>query len=782
LTALALLTSALFGGACGSTGAAGAEYAGSSEGLSARNNLIKNSDFEDGTSLPWTISFTDPANGNAAVENGAFCLNIQHAGTNAWDAQVRHREMVLNEGREYTVQFVAFSSKPTKVRAKLGMSGPPYAEYWNSTIDLGPEPSMFRGGFIMRRGKDATAEFAFHMGGQLSGGAPLTVCLDDVFLNDPLFIAPPREAAAPVPDVRVNQVGYLPGLPKYATVRSGAKVPVSWRLFNSASENVAEGMTHVFGDDADSGEHVHWIDFSSFIGEGTGFVLEVGGNKSHPFDIGPSIYSQLRLDALLYFYLNRSGIELKMPYSREPQWARPAGHLSDKKVPCAPDAGCNYALDVSGGWYDAGDYGKYVVNGGITAWTFLNYYESAKHLTGGDGGLGDGSMNIPESGNGVPDILDEARWQIEFMLRMQVPEGKPKAGMVHHKIHDEKWTALGIAPHESTMVNRFLRPVSTAATLNVAAVGAQCARVYRGYDPAFADRCLGAAERAWKAAEKHPDILITEEDGKGGGSYFDPRVADDFYWAAAELYITTGKPEYRDHLVKNKHHKGFLTEIGGGFASFNWQDTSGAGHISLAIVPNQLGNDDVARLRRQIVEGAQSYLLAIEEQGYRVPMRGENGMYPWGSNSFILNNMLVLGVAHELSGDDKYLAGMVSAMDYLLGRNALGQSYVTGYGEKPLRFPHHRFWAYQANDKYPMAPPGAVSGGPNSSLQDPYVKAAGMKKCAPQKCFLDNIEAWSVNEITINWNAPFAWSAAYLDEKARRSKPSAGQKAKPKKP
>jgi endoglucanase len=108
-------------------------------------------------------------------------------------------------------------------------------------------------------------------------------------------------------------------------------------------------------------------------------------------------------------------------------------------------------------------------------------------------------------------------------------------------------------------------------------------------------------------------------------------------------------------------------------------------------------------------------------------------------------------------------------MDYIMGRNPLDQTYVTGYGERPLAYPHHRFWSFQANPKFPKAPPGAVSGGPNSGLEDPYVQAAGLKGCAPEKCFIDNIEAWSANEITINWNAPLVWVASFLDERAGKA-------------
>jgi endoglucanase len=130
----------------------------------------------------------------------------------------------------------------------------------------------------------------------------------------------------------------------------------------------------------------------------------------------------------------------------------------------------------------------------------------------------------------------------------------------------------------------------------------------------------------------------------------------------------------------------------------------------------------------------------------------------------MVNNMIAMALAYDFSKEPKYLDGVATGMDYILGRNPLDQSYVTGYGERPLRNPHHRFWARQVSKDYPPAPPGALSGGPNSGLEDPYIKAAGKTGCAPQKCFVDHIESWSSNEITINWNASFAWILGFLDE------------------
>jgi endoglucanase len=189
------------------------------------------------------------------------------------------------------------------------------------------------------------------------------------------------------------------------------------------------------------------------------------------------------------------------------------------------------------------------------------------------------------------------------------------------------------------------------------------------------------------------------------------------------------------------------------------------GTISLALVPSKLSN---AKYRKAIDTVAKGYVATIDGQGYRVPLKSGKDGYPWGSNSYVINNALISALAYDFTKKPEYLRTVVFGLDYLLGRNALGQSYISGYGDRPLQNPHHRFWAKQANAKFPAAAPGALSGGPNSALQDPYAKAAGLPGCKPQKCFIDNIESWSTNEITINWNSPLFWVSAWLDEVAER--------------
>lgn len=741
------------------------------------HTLLGQTDFNGGTSLPWTLSFTPPAQGFAAVENGAYCLHVENKGSAKWDAQVRHREMTIQTGHTYSVSFKIWADQATRASVKVGMIGPPYSEYWVKVVKIGPEPVTVTDSFTMNNPDDPTAELAFHVGGSVAQAKePFVVCIDDVILSDPLFTPTQKQKEPERPKVAVNQIGYYPHARKLATYINQGGSPLKWDLLDGGGQVVTSGDTTPFGQDAYAGESVHEIDFSTYTKSGKGFTIQVGSDRSYPFDIDTDVFGALKYDALHYFYHNRSGIEIKMPFAGEQKWVRPAGHLtSDKAVACAPDAPCDYKLDVTGGWYDAGDHGKYVVNGGIAVWTLLNLYERTRALGSSVADFADGKLNIPENKNRIPDLLDEVKWELEWMMKMQVPDGKPKAGMAHHKIHDSSWTALGVAPHEAEKkMQRFLRPPSTAASLNLAAVGAQCARVFKGIDDALAKKCLVAAEKAWEAAAANPAVYAVAADTKGGGPYDDNDVSDDFYWAAAELWLTTQKDGYKKSVTSSPLHGKFPMDAGGATSSMTWQRTDALGKISMAVVPRGADATTLGQMRQQIVEAADAYLKMIAETGYRLPFKGESGgaKYPWGSNSFVVNNMIVMALAGDFTGDRKYFDGVLDGMGYLVGRNPLRQSYVSGYGSAPLRWPHHRFWAYQVDKRFPDAPPGCLSGGPNSGLQDPYVQAAGLKGCAPQKCFVDHIEAWSANEITINWNAPLAWTAAFLDERGRKLTPA----------
>ncbi|MCX4985459.1 glycoside hydrolase family 9 protein [Streptomyces sp. NBC_00572] len=568
-------------------------------------------------------------------------------------------------------------------------------------------------------------------------------------------------ASAATTAVRVNQVGYLPDGPKRASVVTTTAQALTWQLRNASGTVVASGSTVPRGADAPSGQSVQVADFSSYRSTGTGYVLAVDGGSSAPFDIRADLYDALRSDAMAFFHHQRSGIAIDASLVGS-AYARPAGHLGiapnkgDTSVPCQASV-CDGTQDVRGGWYDAGDHGKYVVNGGISTWLVVNSFERAKRA-GKEAPLGDSTLRVPERGNGVPDVLDEARWELDFLMRMQVPEGKPYAGMAFHKIHDAAWTGMPLRPDQDAQPRELHRP-STAATLNLAAVAAQCARVYRPYDSAYADRCLSSARRAWTAARANPALYAPDSDSTGGGAYGDTRVTDEFYWAAAELYAASGESTYRDAVTSSSWHTSADAFSPYGFG---WADTAALGRLVLATVPNGLPAADAARIRSSVTAAADGYLARMAAQGYAVPVPADG--YFWGSNGEVANDAVVMAVAGELTGDARYRAGALETMDYLLGRNALGLSYVTGHGEMSSQNQHHRFWAHQLDPALPHPPAGSLAGGPNSALQDP-IAVEKLTGCAPAACYIDHIDSYSTNEVAVNWNAPLAWLAAYAAER-----------------
>ena len=589
--------------------------------------------------------------------------------------------------------------------------------------------------------------------------------------------APPTPP--PPPAVRMSQIGLLPYGPKRAIVPNAATAPLAWRLLDGSGAVVARGLTRVHGRDAASGEHIHVADFGAFAGTGEGFRLAVADTESRPFRIAPGLYDRLPFDALAYFYHNRSGVPIEARFVGE-RWARPAGHASER-VTCFSGTdpqnvrwpGCGYTLDATGGWYDAGDHGKYVVNGGIALWTLQNAFERQRILSRPEL-FRDGSARIPEAGNRINDLLDEARYEMEFLLRMQVPEGQrvrvpvgvrraaatytftriDASGMAHHKLADETWTALPLAPHADDR-RRFLYPPSTGATLNLAATAAQCARIWRGIDDAFAARCRTAAERAWAGARRNPDVWALS-NFTGSGGYGDSDLSDEFYWAAAELFAATGNAEYEQALRASPHFG--LHDA----AEPAWPRTATLGTITLAVAPNRLPEADVAALRRQLISAGDSYVQDVGREGYRVPFSAPG--YAWGSNSNILNRAMILALAFDFTGDRHYRDAVIDGMEYILGRNPLDQSYISGWGVRPMLAPHHRFWAASLDPAFPPPPPGALSGGPNNTAMSDDVARPMRGTCAPMTCWRDNAHAFSLNEVAVNWNAPLVWVAAWVAE------------------
>ncbi|BCE00008.1 glycoside hydrolase family 9 protein [Marinicellulosiphila megalodicopiae] len=801
-------------------------------------NLLAEGDFSDAEAaaaawtvgLDWDSTATTASLGAGTSEvdtEGRMCISITTTTAADWGQQLQQKMFDLKADIGLTMAFDVWSTADVTIAAGLNdtttytdLIGGPVAitarldepgQHFEFTEETNPasEAADFR--FVLGANADLEGE---------------TVCFDNLELLDPNGNSVIQPVEPVLPHVTVNQVGYLPAFSKVATykiiVEEGVTEDVNnartWTLKDSADAVVTTGSTIVIGEDANSGDIIHEINFSDVIAEGSDYVLEVTEGteiiSSFPFDISTSIADQLQFDALAYFYHNRSGIEIEEALVGA-EHARDAGHVGgsitvdvldeddmvigteeilytdDRMVDtwaCKADKeddtsleldetlpGCRIGVDVSGGWYDAGDHGKYVVNGGISVWTLMNQYERANLLGSNADTFGTDTLALPaaETANALPDLLDEAKYELDFFFKMQIPAGEDMAGMVYHKIHNLGWTGIPQLPSEDVK-KRFIQPPTTAATLNVAATGAQCFRVFQEFDQAYADECLANAKVAYEAAKMYPteyaggaNAAVINENG--GGLYPDQQVADDFYWAAVELYLATGEAMYMNDIFTSPIHNRFVIDEQFDDADFEmpssiftWGQTNALGLLSMVTAGEAFNADAtlLADAKELVLTAADNYAWFAHNPGYSVGMDTTKNL--WGSNSFAVNNMILLGLASDITDNAEscYLDAFNNSMSYLLGNNPMNFSYVSGYGENALIEPHHRFWAGAVDGAFPMAPAGALSGGPNMGLED-SVASGRLEGCASEKCYLDDIDAWSVNEITVNWNAPMAWTAAY---------------------
>ena len=548
----------------------------------------------------------------------------------------------------------------------------------------------------------------------------------------------PPDVVASRPAVRVNQVGHAPGGPARATLLTTDVDPLDAAVVRQDGSVVRTGRSQPWPvrPDPSSGLSVHVLDLTG-LPEGT-YTVTAGGARSHPFRVATGLHARLRADALRFFTLQRSGSEVVVP-----GWERPAGH-PDTAVPAwsGPDAEHLYPgwhddgrYDVSGGWYDAGDYGKYVTSGAIAVWQLL----SALDLAPGDAAL-----------------VDDCRWQLDWLLRMQVPAGRPLAGLAFHRVHGTTWSPLPGLPHLDP-TQRVLHRPSTVAALHLAAAAAAGARRLRTVDAAYARRLLAAARTAYDAARRHPDLLPPDDHARhGGGPYPDGDASDDRYWAATELWLATGERAYEDDVLRASSHAADPFDGAG----FDYDDVAAAARLDLALHGGAL--PDHGRVVDSVLAGADRLLALQSCQPWGQPYGPADG-WVWGSNGRLLNNLVVLGVAHLLTGDAAYRDAVAGGTDYLLGRNALGQSYVTGHGTDHSRHQRTRQFGHDLDPALPPPPPGALAGGANSVPVPDFPYDPRLVGLPPQWCYLDEPTSEVTNDVCIRWNAPLVWVTTFLD-------------------
>lgn len=550
------------------------------------------------------------------------------------------------------------------------------------------------------------------------------------------------------PAVSLNQAGYFPGGAKEAMVMHAASENF-FLLAENKTDTVLKGLLGAERKSPVSALSARIADFSAARQQGNYWLL-VPGSELVPVTVQPDALQEVSAAGLKAYYYQRSDIELVPSFAG--QWARPAGHPDTKVIvhPSAADAARPAGTIISspGGWYDAGDYNKYIVNSGITMGTLLAAYEDFP------GYFDTLKTTIPESGNAVPDILDEVLYNLRWMLTMQ----DPGDGGVYHKCTNAAFD--GMVMPGVTKDLRYVVQKSTAATLDFAATAAQAARVYKEYEqwlPGLADSCIKAAEKAWKWAKDNSAVLYEQEEMNkkykpviSTGGYGDKQLDDEWFWAAAELYISTGENEYTDVIKRN---------AAGVHSLPGWPQVGMPGIFSLLRHEKRIRAEQIPfpLMKERVITMADQFVDAMAGSLGHTAMGTGQRDFIWGSNAVAANQGMLLLNAYTLTKQKKYADAALSNMDYLLGKNATGYSFVTGIGYKSPLHPHHR---PSVADGVEMPIPGLLVGGPNANahLQD---KCTYIHKEAERQ-YTDALCSYASNEIAINWNAPLVYLAGGL--------------------
>ena len=879
------------------------------QGVSAENGsneLLGETTF-DYKIVPWMPVEASPAKQNFMIEDGAVHLTIlkgKGASLSNYDLQFRHRNLEFRKDHKYMVSFKAKAARDgmelcsridrNSLEDPLFMldgqsgemiMGPAFGGMWGTPLKLTTEFKEYSGLFTPTEDIEG-AEWIFTYayddtyGGNAQDGDELwfdDMSIKDITWNEEIPQSSYGYTARGYSGlennfISVNQLGYLPGLAKIATLSDNSgdvlyeaetlnlDSSYDYEIINVSDDTVAyTGKTEKKTFDADSGDYVCKIDFTKFNTEGEYYIRIKGREwRSFPFRIGSDVYQEkdhdLLTNALNYFYQNRAGIDIEEKYitSGEKEKLAHAGQHNTEsgfvqtrwrnEYLTYEEASRTYAsseIDVKGGWYASGNQGKYMPEGGMTVWTLQNMYERALQTASGRDKFADGSgtVVIPEAGNKIPDILDECKHELDFMSKMKVSSNEPTwgkyAGLYYHKVQDHKWIEIATKPWdyvEGYEIARIVKPPTYAATLNFAACAAQAARLWQDYDADQAAVYLKQAKEAYAAflrVYQEPDLIMTahpeywtdcpkEElnevslfapmyQAKGGEPYGDFQLSDDAYWAVCELYISAKEmndsdaESYYEELKKYNDEGSFIynykdafrfqPRINGGenltndgsYTVFNWGNTGAAGCMSLMLHKDLLSPAEALTLEQSLLDTADTYLKIENEQGYGIPYKYEPDYsepigsptiviqgFEYGSNERVLNNTIALAYAYDLTGDTKYMNGVVSGMDYLLGNNPLAYSYITGYGSYHVKNPTHRYWCAELDKTFPAAPDGVLSLGPNAGLQDQYVRALGFvpgkKDSVSERCYADSVESWATNAVSLTSNASLAWVVSYLQD------------------
>jgi len=562
-----------------------------------------------------------------------------------------------------------------------------------------------------------------------------------------------KSADDPVPEppvgsqVKVDQAGYLPNASKRALV-SGDVAGEDFRLVDQATgKTVLKGKLSQPVEDAPSGDRVRTADFSKWTKPGTYVLKANNGGSSHPFAIGADVYRKLWIDNGRSFTLHRAGVAVDDPVSG---LKHAAGHVQDQAAYMYTGDAFHpqdSQIDVSGGWYDAGDYGKYTPTAAVSTANLLLAYEwNPDKFAAGQWQL---PAALQASGwvGSLPDVLQEAKVELDWLMKMQRPDGA-----VYLKVAGRQWP--GYVKPEEDVSDRYVFGLSTYGTGQFAGVTALAARVYKPFNTAYAAELLAHAELAQRylAAHPEPEFQLAEGQDQGSGPYRKDTDQEERFWATAELLRTTGAAGYAEQLRGS-----FAALAGAQPQDASWMNTMLWGQWALANSP-QADAGLQAQAKAAIAAFGQQLLHTVQQDGYGAALRADE--YGWGSNRALAAKAQALLMAAALQPDAALEEAAASQLHYVLGANALGRSFVTGAGATPPQHPHSRIMA--STGTYV---PGLLVGGPNRDGGDAVVNTL-MKNATtplpPAKVYADDVEAFSANEYAIDYSSALFFLLSHI--------------------
>lgn len=545
------------------------------------------------------------------------------------------------------------------------------------------------------------------------------------FLRQP----PPADSIPYFPSrIVVNQIGYYPNAQKRALfIGSQTPSPIAEIIEQSTKTVLLKCSLSTFVIDGQSGDTLRTIDFTALSHEGT-YFLRVGNVQSFPFRVRRDVYTPAFDLMMRSYYLQRCGVVLNDSLTGV---QHSACHLEDGFLFRADSLNpASRRIQATGGWHDAGDFGKYVVTTAITIGRLLTLYEVHPDLF-------HDHLHIPESGNRVPDVLDEVKIALDWLLTMQRSDGA-----IYRKLSGIVWTPP-LVPQADTQ-KRSVFGISTPETAKFAAAMALAARTYKRTNPHYAGRCLQAALKAWSYLQYHPQMEVDWQtsDDAGSGKYLISEVdqeyeltidTDDRFWAATELWLTTHKPEYDSFLSQTTDSLDYTI--------FEWKTPASLGMTNYVRWAAARGRDNITakKLKQKILNRAERVLKRVLASGYYYG----NDRIVWGSNRMAAEEGIVLMQAYNLTRKREYLNAALDQLDFLLGRNHFNLCFVSGVGANPVRHICHLF--SRASGFYV---PGFLSGGANE-----FEQANIAPKFRGLLSYVDDERSYSSNENAIDYNA-----------------------------